>query len=347
VNYRVALTAFVALALTTTATAQDEQLLFAKGGAVYHGVVLSSDAGSATIKLRGEEETYKVDRAKFDPHCFYTIRDKALGDDAAGRIELAKFCVDNDLFSRAKVQMDRARQIDEKVVDKFMETEFPKIKEGLAERVMASANRAFQNGSMKNAHSYASLVLTKFGGTKCDAQAEAMLTKVQAKIDADQEKKRAQRRKSAERNEEIDAKQAVAKRDSLLAPIEKAIDSAEKANNNGLTAKNLSKQKAGLESAASKYVHAMKQADAAVSKTQEPDLQKALGEMSATAKGGAIQAYLNLANVYSSRGNYVKGTEYCNKALAIDPENAEAKSARATISTTTGGWGRRGGGRRR
>ena len=340
-NYRVALTAFVALAITTTATAQDEQLLFAKGGAVYHGKVLSSDATSATVHLRGEEKAITVDAAKFDPHCFYTIRDKALGDDANGRIELAKFCVDNDLYSRAKVQMDRARQTDPKVVEKFMETEFPKIKEGLAARVMASANRAFQNNSMKNAHNYASLILTKFQGTKVDAQAEALLTKVQAKIDADQEKRRAQRRKSEARSAEVDAKQEEAKRDSMLSPIEKAIDSAEKANNRGLTAKNLSKQKAGLESAASKYVHAMKQADAAAKSAQEPDLQKALGEMSATAKGGAIQAYINLANVYSSRGNYVKGTEYCNKALAIDPNNAEAKSARATISTTTGGWGGR------
>jgi hypothetical protein len=31
---------------------------------------------------------------------------------------------------------------------------------------------------------------------------------------------------------------------------------------------------------------------------------------------------------------------YCNKALALDPTNAEVKQARLTISTTTG-WNRR------
>jgi len=339
-SYRVVLSAFLVVVIAQGAYAQ-EQLLFAKGGTVYHGQVLSSDATSATVKLRGEEKTYKVDVSKFDPHCFYTIRDKALGDDAAGRIELAKFCVDNELYSRAKVQMDHARQIDPKVVEKFMETEFPKIKEGLAARVMKSAERAFVRGSMTNAHKYASIVLTKFNGTKLDAQAEALLIKVQANIDADQEKRRAQRRKSEARNEEIDAKQEVAKRDNLLGPIEKSIDAAEKANQNGLTAKNLSKQKNGLESAASKYKQAMSKAESAAKNTQEPDLKKALEEMAETAKSGAVQAYINLANVYSSRGNYVKGTEYCNKALALDPDNAEAKSARATISTTTGGWGGR------
>lgn len=339
-SYRVALTTILSLVFAVGANAQEEQLLFDNGGNVYHGVVLSSDAASATIKLRGDEKSQKVEAAVFDPHCFYSIRDRALGDDAAGRIELAKFCVDNDLFSRAKVQMDRARQIDEKVVEKFMVEEFPKIKEGLAARVMEAANRAFKVGSTKNAHKYASLVLTKFGGTSYDAEATALLKKVQAKIDADQEKRRAQRRKSEAANATIDANKEAAKRDAVLAPVEKAIDAAEAANQRGLTGKNLSKQKAGFEQAASKYKHAISLCDSHSKKTKEPDLLKALSEMSATATQGAVQAYLNLANAMSSRGSYVQGTEYCNKALAIDPNNAEAKSARATISTTTGGWGR-------
>ena len=78
---------------------------------------------------------------------------------------------------------------------------------------------------------------------------------------------------------------------------------------------------------------------------------QALQEMRQDAMTGAVQAYLNLANGMSSRGSYQEATTYCNKALAIDPDNAEAKQARLTISTTTGwgmmGGGRRGGGRRR
>ena len=56
---------------------------------------------------------------------------------------------------------------------------------------------------------------------------------------------------------------------------------------------------------------------------------------------GGVQAYLNLANSMSARGSYQKGVAYCNQALALDPNNAEAKSTRQTIASTTAGWGRR------
>ena len=347
-NRHIALIVLAALAIAPGAFAQD-QLIFVKGGGVYRGTVLKCDAKTVTVKLSAEHggTTHTVEADRFEPYFFYQVRDKALGNDAAGRIELAKYAVDNDMFSRAKAQMDAARAIDPKTVEEFMKTEFPKIKEGLAARLLKAAQKALRVGSTKNAHKYASTILTKFGGTKVDGQATALLDQVQAKIDADQAKKRAQRRRSEKALEEIDAKQETAKRDSMLAPVEKAIDAAEAANRRGLTGKNMSKQKAGFESAASKYKHAMKLADSHSKGTQEADLLTALAEMSQTGKDGAVQAYLNLANLYSSRGNYVKGTEYCNMALAIDPNNAEAKSARAVISTTTGGWGGRRGGRGR
>ena len=69
--------------------------------------------------------------------------------------------------------------------------------------------------------------------------------------------------------------------------------------------------------------------------------RKAIQQARANAVAGGISAYLNLAHTYSSRGNYNKATSYCNAALALDPTNAEAKSARAQISTTAGGWGMR------
>jgi len=345
---RISLIVLVALAIAPRAFAQD-QLIFVKGGDVYRGEVLKSDAKTVTVKLSAEHggTTHTVDADRFEPYFFYQVRDKALGDDVQGRIQLAKYAVDNGMFSRAKAQMDTCRALDPKAVEEFMKTEFPKIKEGLAARLLKAAQKALRVGSTKNAHKYASAILTKFGGTKVDAQATAILDQVQAKIDADQEKRRAQRRRSDKAMEEIEQKKETAKRDSMLTPVEKEIDAAEAANRRGLTGKNMSKQKSGFETAASKYKRAMKMANDYSTKTQEADLIKALAEMAQTGKDGAVQAYLNLANLYSSRGNYVKGTEYCNMALAIDPNNAEAKSARAVISTTNGGWGGRRGGRRR
>ena len=341
-SYRAAFAVLAAILIAPAIYAQDT-LIFSREGDVYHGQVLESDAETCTVKIviDGKESTHKVKAERFDPHFFYQVRDKALGDDVAGRIELAKWAAANGLFSRAKAQMDQCRALDPKAVEEFMKTEFPKIKEGLAAKLMDAANHAFKVGSTTNAKKYASAILTKLQGTSKDAEAEALLTKVQEKIDADQEKKRAQRRKSQATDEKVEANQAAAAREAALGPVEKAIDDAEAANHRGLTGKNISKQKAGFEQAASKYKHAMSLCASHAKSTKDADVLKALEEMSETAKQGAVQAYLNLANAYASRGNYKKGTEYCNQALAVDPNNAEAKAARATISTTTSGWNRR------
>jgi len=331
--------------LAADATAQ--QLLFLKSGGVYKVKVLKSDWESVTVSLPlegGGEEIHVVPVEDLEPHFYYNVRNKALEGDAAGRIRLARYAVDNDMFPRAKAQMDQARALDPKVVEEFMETEFPKIKEGLAQRILEVGQRSLRRGSPKNAKKYASLILTKFEGTAAEAGAEELLKEVQAKIDADTAKKRAQRRKVEAQKQEAEAKKIEKERDGFLRPVEKLLDEAAAANNRGLTAKSVSQSKDPLESAARKYEHAAKKADELLKKGPPDDATTtSLQEMQRDAIQGGVSAYLNLAHSMSARGSYQKAVTYTNKALALDPDNAEAKAARATISTTAGGWNRRGG----
>lgn len=335
---RIALVFLVATAGTATA----DDLIFLTGGRVYHGTVLESTADTITVraKVDDKENVYKVKRAEFDPHFFYRVRDKAIGSDAAARIELAKYCVENDMFSRAKLQMDQARAADPKVVEKFMETEFPKIREGIADRALYLGQRALKRGSTANAKKYASLILTKFEGTEAEAGAEKLLDEVEKKLNEDAEKKRAQRRRSAKADEERAERKEDKKRGDMLGPIEKQMDSAQKSYMQGLRAKSIGKAHKPLESAANKYEKAMKMAKDAAGSAPDEETKKILAEVENDAKKGAVSAYLALANGYSSRGTYQKATTFCNKALSIDPDNAEAKQTRLTISTTTG-WSRR------
>ena len=50
---------------------------------------------------------------------------------------------------------------------------------------------------------------------------------------------------------------------------------------------------------------------------------------------------------YANSGNYKKAHQMARQALAVDPNNGDAKAALATYSTSTGNWPRRRGGRRR
>jgi len=330
--------------LATEAAAQ--QLVFLKDGGVYKVTVLKSDWETVTVSLpleAGGAETHVVPVELFEPHCYYNIRNKALEGDAKGRIQLAKYSVDNDMFSRAKAQMDQARALDPAAVEEFMRTRFPEIKEGLAQRLLETGQRSLRRGSTKNAKKWASVILTKFEGTAAEAGAEKLLAEVQAKQDEERTKKRANRRRVEAQDEERDARQVEAERDKLLKPIEKLLDEANAANERGLRAKSVTKSKDPLESAARKYEQAAKRAEASLKQSPDEKTTKSLQEMKNDAIHGGVQAYLNLAHSMSSRGSYQKAVAYTNKALALDPDNAEAKAARATISTTASGWNRRGG----
>lgn len=344
---RVWIAAAALMALPALSRADD--LIFLTGGRVYHGTVLEStwDWVKVRAKVDGEENDYTVPADEFDPHFFYNVRDKALGDDAAERIKLAKYAVEYEMYSRAKVQMDKARAADPKVVEEFMENEFPKMRDGLAQKLLEAGQRALRRGSTKNAKKYASWILTKFEGTPAEAGAEKLLEDVQKRIDEEEAKKRKQRRHMAAEDAERANREVEQKRDAVLGPIEKNMDMAARSNQEGLRAKNMSDTRNHFESAASRYEAVVTHAKKAMASAPDEETKKALTEMEAQARDGAVQAYLNLANALSSRGSYTEAVKFCNKALAVDPDNAEAKHARLTISTTTSGWDHRRGGRRR
>ncbi len=322
---------------------QAQELIFLKDGTVVKGEITASTENSVTAVVNGE--TYTVSADKFDPHFYYRVRDKALGNDAKGRIQLALYAIDNNLFFRAKAQFEQAKSIDPKIAEEFKAKQWPKLKEAVGQKLLSAANRAFRNGSNKMAKKYCSLILTKLDDTKAYAAADDLIDKIQQKIDEKQDARAEQRRKMAAQKEETAEKMSAAKRDSILTPVEKERDAAERINHKGLEAKNLTDAKGKFESAASKFGTALKMIEKRRKDTTDEQTIEALNLLKQECQTGGVQAYLNLANLYSSRGSYQNALKACNQALAIDPNNEEAKSLRAEISTTAGGWGF--GGRRR
>ena len=338
----------VAACLSLVAAEAAERLVHLKGGRFFNATVVKSTRDSVTLhgtKKDGEVVTITLPAEEFDDYFFYSVRDRAIGHDAKERIHLAKWCVQHEMYSRAKAQMDQARAADETVVEEFMKTEFPKIKEGLAERLLKAGQRALRRGSTKNAKRYASMVLTKFEGTKSDPGAEKLLDDVQKVLDAAEAKRRANTRRVEANKEKEAARREAEARENLLGPVEKLLDEGARHNTLGLKAKNLSQTKTGFEVAAKRYVRAMKTAEASLEGNPDEQTATGLKDMRDQGRQGAISAYLNLAHSYSSRQSFVKANKYTNMALALDPKNQEALSTRADVSTAGGGWSRRWGGR--
>jgi tetratricopeptide (TPR) repeat protein len=330
--------------LAAAGASQASELIFLKDGTVVKGEVTASTETSVTAVVGGT--TYTVSADKFDPHFFYRVRDKALGNDAAGRIQLAKYAVMNDMFTRAKAQVDQAEAIDPEFVKKFRAEELPKIAEGIAGRLLKAARRAQRAGSTKMAKKYASIILVKFEGTKAEVEAETVLEEVQKTIDDKTAALRAQRAKMAQQLEDAKARLAAAERENVLKPVEKVLDSASRLNHLGLKAKGMTDAKNKFEAAGAKYENALRMVDKRLKNSTDEEATKNLQHLQQEARDGGVQAYLNAANAYSSRGSYQNATKMTNRALALDPNSQEAKSLRASVSTASGGWGFRRGGRR-
>src|SRR5262245_24984388 len=96
--------AAVALVVSSAAFAVADVLIMADGTTHACEIVsVAEDGVVAKGKLKtGESVELKVPAARLDATWFYDRRDAALGNDAKGRVKLAVWCVENDLFSRAK-----------------------------------------------------------------------------------------------------------------------------------------------------------------------------------------------------------------------------------------------------
>ncbi|MCZ6786648.1 MAG: hypothetical protein O7E54_05730, partial [Planctomycetota bacterium] len=286
--------------LAAAGASQASELIFLKDGTVVKGEVTASTETSVTAVVGGT--TYTVSADKFDPHFFYRVRDKALGNDAAGRIQLAKYAVMNDMFTRAKAQVDQAEAIDPEFVKKFRADELPKIAEGIAARLLKAARRAQRAGSTKMAKKYASIILVKFEGTKAEADAEKVLDEVQKTIDDKTAALRAQRAKMAQQLEDAKARMAAQERENALKPVENVLDSASRLNHLGLTAKGMTDAKNNFESAGAKYENALRMVEQRLKASTDEETTRNLQHLQQEARSGGVEAYLNAANAYSSRG---------------------------------------------
>ena len=322
---------------------QAQDLIFLKDGTVMRGKVTGSDWKVVKVAAETEAgtEDLTISVSRLEPFFYYRVRDKALGDDAPARIQLALYAFDNELYSRSKIQMQRAEAIDPKVVEKFRKETLPPLLEGFAAKVLRSAQRALRNGSTKMAKKYASAILTKAPNTKAAVEASALLEEVQKKIDEKEDAQRAQRRKMAAQTEASEAKVAADKREAVLGPVEKAIDDGQRHNHRGLTTKQTTDAKDAFVQAGGKFEHALKMIATRRKDVTDKETLAHLDSLATQAKQEGVDAYLNAANLLSARGSYKSALTMIHKALAIDPDSSEAKTLRASVSTAGDGWNRR------
>ncbi len=340
--------ALVVLLLAPATLAGDEIVL--KGGDSGIVNVTETTVDSISFKFAmpdGPTVTTKLKAAQLDPNSFYTIRNKHMEKTVENHLKLAGFCIKAELFSRAKIQINLAKQIDEEAAQLVLDD--AKVKEAVAERLLKYIARELKTGSMAEAEKWISVLLTKLPETKAAEIARQNLDKVEEAREDRQAKEAADREAAIEAKEDEAEKKAAKEKSKALAPIYKHIDAGEKMSGAALRQKNGSQTKKGLEQAGMHFEAAVKKVEALRKKVGDhPELD----QLEAEARADAINCYIGAGNVDLAKGSYNSAEKYARRALSVDPSSSAAKdfqnrvSAAAAMSGSDWGRGGRGGGRR-
>ena len=271
----------------------------------------------------------KIPDHRLDAEWFYELKDKAAGNDAKAHLRLALWSVEKGLFSRAKLQVRRATELDPGLVKDIKEGKLPEIREGIAMRVLESARKDLKAGLVENALTKVELVLARTPDTPAGAEAADFLPEVEAAVAAAAEKQKQDARTKLAEAE----KKAEDERDRLLAPVEETLTKAKKLNSEGLCEDN---QPKAIEMIGS----ALKMADACVEKMDslvkghegDEALKARIADLRGRTVSAMVKAHLHRAELYVWRGSLPQAKAELEKIEKLEPGNAQASAMEERIA---------------
>ena len=165
--------------LLPAASAEEVELLF-EDGQMLRGEVLSTSRDTVQFRYKSGElsKVHTFDAQDLDPHSFYNVRALYLGDDASEHLALARFAIDHDMFSQARMLYETAKRLDEDLVASFDKKELPRILEGTASRLVTRAKSLLEIDDLDGAENNASIVLTYFSTTDAADEARGLIGEV-------------------------------------------------------------------------------------------------------------------------------------------------------------------------
>ncbi|MHC5010737.1 MAG: hypothetical protein ACYTG6_07255 [Planctomycetota bacterium] len=332
---------FASVLFAEPAQALDDIIL--NDGQVRRAEILEVNADSIRVRGRprsGGVATLTVPASRLDPHFFYGLRDARLGDDVQGRIQLALWAVEHGLFSRAKLQIQKAAEIDKEAVAQFRAEELPKIRDGIVAKVLASAKADMEEGRLEAAETKIEAILARAPDTPAGAEARDLLPVLDAKLrDQREAEKQAQREQLAE-----EARKAAEERDRLLEPANSQIEKAQALVSRALRDDSASRSLDHLRSAISTFGAARKRLqDLAENHADDAELVAEAQKGEQVCVDGMIEAHEHRADIFIWRGNLTSAREELAEARKLDPDNDDLDSLEQRIDQgeTDTDWGLR------
>jgi len=333
----------LAHASSALAAPQQEAVILKNGNSIMGKVVTSTDK-SVTLEYPAEtgNATITLSAADLDPYSFYAIRSAAIGEkDAQARVKLAIYCAENGLYSRARMEYERAQAIDP-AIKAQVEPQLPGIRARIAADVLERAKKSLENGDLGAAQRDVSDILTLAGDTPAAKEAEELIGPIEQRIIERDNKNRTEAYAKMEKQADEAARKKSEERYATVEPIEKNILAAEQDNMKGLRAARSGTALDQFKDAAAKFEKALASIQDLEKKDPHPDLLAMTAPLKERATRDAVAAHLNAGSVYLTRSSFPDAMKSANAALSLDPENSQALSFRARIEIAANEDRRRG-----
>jgi tetratricopeptide (TPR) repeat protein len=311
----------------------DESCLIAlKNGKSITGKVVEStdDSVTFTFKSNGTDVTSTLRARELEPSSFYAIRSASLTDSATDHLALAKYIADQGMYAQARMHYEIARSLDPAMIADFDKEELPKIKNGIAARLLASAKRNVERDKLDDAKRDLSTILTLAYETTSAPEAKTLIDNVYRELGrrslAEASGQREQKDAAATKKFEDDQKQA-------FGPMLEAQERGRKLNGEGLqNTKSQTEAMQSFKSAAEQFKRGLQRLDTVEKdRGKDPDWAPVIGKYRESLTQELVDALVNAGNVALGRSAIPDAREFADQALAADPQSSYAQSFRASV----------------
>ncbi len=262
--------------------------------------------------------------SSLDPYFYYGLRDKQAGDDAKSRLRLALWAVEAGLFSRAKLQIEKASELDPQLVKDIREGKLPEIREGIARHVLDSSKKDIERERYDLAEKKLEALLARMPDTEAGTEARDVYQDLEAKIedqDAKLEQEKLDRLDEEQKRKEEELRRKVD-------PIKKLLMQAKDLLEKGLVEDSEADSLKYLKQAIDMAKQGLRKVDEVVKDfPDDDDLAKRAEKAKEKVIAGMVKAYVHRADIYTWRGSVKQAREELDEARKIAPDDPSIEAA--------------------
>lgn len=306
----------LAAVVSFAAAAQAESIRL-KDGTRISGYATKYDEAKSVLSWQGDDgKAYELKLDDLDKRSTYSVlKSQVPKENGKGQLQLANFTRDIELFAHAVRHYGYALEADPSLKPEI-DKQVAILRTQAGQWGLRQAKAAADKGDTKRALDWLEKIITKLPDEPEAVTAQQLLDNYYASV-------------KAENTKEVDNHQDEVLKEGL-AKGKKAYDSMLERNKKALQSKGGSTAVKGWEAAIKDGQKALDEIDK-FEKANPDQYTELLAGYRKTVNDQIIEIHMHLASQFATRSSYNDALSEVNKALAIDPKNAEALSMRARI----------------